>query len=121
LFISQNKYPNLLSKVRGFGLYGAVDLPDESSRDKVMTKLREKGESYNQRLIVTFYNYLLSIVVVVFTTIHVTKLMRLILDIYMTPSPWWKHCFFCSIRPSSSISNGNFSKCCTFNLLIVII
>ena len=43
-FISQNKYPNLLNKVRGFGLYGAVDLPDQSSRDKVMTKLREQGE-----------------------------------------------------------------------------
>jgi hypothetical protein len=33
-----------LNKVRGFGLYGAVDLPDQSSRDKVMTKLREQGE-----------------------------------------------------------------------------
>ena len=81
-FISQNKYPNLLNKVRGFGLYGAVDLPDQSSRDKVMTKLREQGEIYNHRLIVTFYDYLLSIVFVVFTTIHLKKLMSLILDIY---------------------------------------
>lgn len=90
-----------MNKVRGFGLYGAVDLPDQSSRDKVMTKLREQGEIYNQRLIVTFYDYLLSIVFVVFTTIHLKKLMSLILDIY--DSLFMVETLFCvlSVRPQA--------------------
>lgn len=39
----QKKYPHLLSRVRGLGTLGAVDLPNTTTRNKAMKKLLSKG------------------------------------------------------------------------------
>ncbi|KAK3090838.1 hypothetical protein FSP39_015059 [Pinctada imbricata] len=39
----ETQFPNILSCVRGLGTFCAVDFPNGATRDKVISKLREKG------------------------------------------------------------------------------
>lgn len=39
----QKKYPQLISRVRGLGTFGGLDLPDTASRNKVLAKLLANG------------------------------------------------------------------------------
>lgn len=39
----QKRFPDLLSRVRGLGTYGAIDLPSTEVRDNAMNRLRTKG------------------------------------------------------------------------------
>jgi hypothetical protein len=37
----------VLSRIRGLGTYGSVDLPSPESRDKVISQLRANGKTYS--------------------------------------------------------------------------
>lgn len=39
----EKKYPDVLSRIRGLGTYGSIDLPSTESRDKVISQLRANG------------------------------------------------------------------------------
>ncbi|CAG2204744.1 ABAT [Mytilus edulis] len=39
----QTQYPYLLSRLRGLGCYGSIDMPSMEVRDKVISRLRAKG------------------------------------------------------------------------------
>lgn len=37
----------MLSRIRGLGTYGSIDLPSTESRDKVISQLRANGKTYS--------------------------------------------------------------------------